>query len=83
MPWESDDEPWCHDLSILSLPTRPLQTNVPIRWVTEFADAPETHAPARSDGEHRPRIQDNRSGVIRTVFIEDIHWTLKEDFSSQ
>jgi len=38
-----------------SLPTRPLQIGVPIRWDTGSAAAPEPPAPARSDGEYRPR----------------------------
>ena len=34
-------------------PTRPLQSFVPIRWGAESAAAPEPHAPAWSDWEHR------------------------------
>jgi len=69
--------------SIFSLPTRPLKIPVPIWWGMEPAAAPEPQAPARSDGEHRPGKQDKRSGATRTVFIEGIHRTLKEDFTSQ
>ena len=31
-----------------------MQSAAPIRWGAGFAAAPEPHAPARSDGEHRP-----------------------------